>query len=264
VRDLIDVSEVVEEQAAAESIEHMPILAAILVARDARLLQELRGGQHARFQPFGVFGHALTVEPARRPRELGAVVVGSRDRERRRKRIDVRGADVEREVRIELFEIEADFRAQPLRRNHREIDRNPVAPLADRQQAFFVSRDDLRELLPRIDVGGELRTQLLGLGEKRIVGSFERAAHDPVVDVHGIDGAPGKRPARERVGFGGIERKRAVRAQDVGRPHSAQFARGRPRRWKIGGHADDRRLDAALLEHLPERLSLAEQLHTAP
>ena len=47
----------------------------------------------------------------------------------------------------------------------------------------------------------------------------------------------------------------------VRRAHAAQLARRRARRREVGRHPHDRRAHAVLLEHVPERLAIAQQGH---
>ena len=139
-------------------------------------VEELVGGEHAGLQPLGVLGHALGVEAAGGARQFGGVAGGRRDRQRRRQAD--RCSAGSRTAR-------STDRAASGRTGPRpcsvcdgisvEVDRHPVAPLADRSRRSSSADDELRERPAGVDVRGEVGAHLLRLDEERIVRALERA-----------------------------------------------------------------------------------------
>jgi hypothetical protein len=78
---------------------------------------------------------------------------------------------------------------QLLQGRHLQFERHPVAPLADLEQALLGAGDELHEAAPGVDVADELGACLFGLGEERIVWTFERRTDHSAAGVDGHDGA---------------------------------------------------------------------------
>ena len=157
-----------------------------------------------------------------------------------------------------LLEVEAAHAAQALHRHQREVHRHPVAPLADVKDALFIANDKLGDGRRGIDVDGERDADLARWCPIGIVGAAELAADHVVHDVD-RDHTAGDRPLAEPLRRRREEREGPIGPEDVRRSHAAQLARGGSRRGKVCRHSDDGRADAVLLEHVPERLAVAQQ-----
>ena len=265
VRELVGVAEVVEEKARralCELVEDAAVLGDHLVTGKARLLEELVHLEHALGERLGVFGHALRVEAAALFGQLGGVGGGRRDRRVGRHRVVVDRRDVDLELGLDRLEVEAADGVELLARDHRELDRDPVAP-------FTHFQHELRRVLDfelggadlGLDVDLEVDGESLLLLEQRVLGAVELLLRHAVVDVPLVDVAAGQALGGVEE-LGGVEREEA-RTVEIGRPHAGQLA-ARAAGWRIvRRHAQHPALDAVLLERLPERLALAQRLVAA-
>ena len=190
----------------------------------ARLLEELVHLEDALGERLGVLGHPLRVEAAAGLRQLGGVGGRRRDRRVGRHRVVVDRRDVDLELGLDRLEVEAADGVERLARDHRELDRDPVAPLADLQHELGRVLDlELGGLDLGLDVDLEVDGQPLLLLEQRVVGAVELLLGHAVVDVPLVDVAAGQ-------ALGGVEELRGVereeaRAVEIGRAH-ARRARG--------------------------------------
>ena len=139
VRHLIDVAEVIEQEAVGEPIQDVAVLSFGFIGGDPRLLEEFRCRQHSRLEALGVLGHALRVEPPGGARQVRRIRARRRHRQRRRQRIEVQRADVQGEVGCDLLQVEPAL-SLDLSPRELELHGHPVAPLAYTQQPLLGSQ----------------------------------------------------------------------------------------------------------------------------
>ncbi len=228
-----------------------------------RLFEELRLVQHALGQRLGVLGHALGVVGAGRLDQLGGEGVGRRDRHRRALGVDLERRHVELELGPHRLQIEAGDHPQILQRQ-RELDRQPVAPLPHHQQPLLVADHQLGHRLDRVDVDLEVDRQPGPVRQADVGRAVQGRLGDALPVVDRVDLAAADVLALEGEKLRGVERELAGRADRVGRAHAAELVAGGARGREVGRHANDPALHAVLLQHLPERRAVAQQLDRAP
>ena len=259
VADLVDVAEVVEEQASRllqVLVQHVAVLFRDLVAGDLRLGQELVGSEHVFGQGLRILGHPLGVEAVHRLRQLRGEVRRRRDGRRGRHRIVVDRTHVELELRFERAQVHATDAPQMLGRHHLEVDLEPVAPLPHPEHDLLVADLYLGALGFRIEVDREGGGQLLRLTQQRVGGPQQFGLDHIVVDIQFDDVTAADIAVGEQ--FRGVEGERALGAEDIRRAHAGEFAACRARDREVGRHADDLCPHAVLLQDLPERGAVPE------